>query len=326
MVNRLIEPTSGRILLGGEDTSALDKIEMRRRIGYVIQSAGLFPHRTVLDNVCAVPFLEKHGRDERVRIRARALELLELVGLDTPGEGNTYADRYPWQLSGGQQQRVGVARALASDPPYMLLDEPFSAVDPIVRKQLQREFLAIQRVLAKTIIMVTHDIDEGLKMADQIIVLREGGIIAQSGTPAEILANPADQFVADFLGESRGYHALSFERIQGMKLTATPAFQISESAPKTEEIWVVATDGRGKPLGWIQTGDEPREYEAQDITTAGTVSLSTGNHRELLDAALASPSGQAIIVNDDDTYAGTVDAEQVLRASVHSLEEERHSS
>ena len=319
MVNRLIEPTSGRILIDGKDAASLDKIEMRRQIGYVIQSAGLFPHRTVIDNVCAVPFLDKRSKADRARIRERALELLGLVGLD-----GSYASRYPWQLSGGQQQRVGVARALASDPPYMLLDEPFSAVDPIVRKQLQQEFLAIQADLAKTIIMVTHDIDEALTMGDQIIVLREGGMIAQAGTPAEILARPANAFVADFLGESRGYHALKFEPLHGVPLTATPAFHIEGAAPKTEEIWVVATDAHDKPIGWVHTEGTEGEYRSESLTSANAVSLTQGNHRELLDAALASPTGQAIVVNDDETYAGTVGLDEVMRASRQAFEDERH--
>lgn len=321
MVNRLIEPSSGRILLDGENAADLNTIAMRRRIGYVIQSAGLFPHRTVLDNVCAVPFLTQRSRAERAQIEDRATELLELVGLDA-----SYADRYPWQLSGGQQQRVGVARALADDPPYMLLDEPFSAVDPIVRKQLQDEFLAIQRSLAKTIIMVTHDIDEGLKMGDQIVVMQEGGVVAQIGTPAEILARPANQFVADFLGDSRGYHALNFERLHGVKLTETPTFTITEPAPRTEEIWVVATDANGKPLGWVETDNGETDYSEGDITRVNAVSLAEGNHRELLDAALASPSGQAIVVNEDETYAGTVSLDQVIQSSADALGEERSKS
>lgn len=315
MVNRLIEPTSGAILLGGEDSAEIDTIQMRRRIGYVIQNAGLFPHHTVIDNICAVPYLNRADKKEA---RKRALDLLELVGLDA-----SYAKRYPWQLSGGQQQRVGVARALAADPPYMLMDEPFSAVDPIVRGQLQREFLAIQSDLAKTIIMVTHDIDEALKLGDQIVVLREGGIIAQIGSPAEILARPANQFVADFLGDSRGYHALSFEPIHGMKLQQTMTLAMGGPAPKTEEIWVVATDSDDRPLGWVQPQGVDDEFTLEDVNTASVVSLEHGNHRELLDAALASPTGQAIVVNEDETYAGTVDLDDVIKHSVQALDEER---
>ena len=318
MVNRLIEPSSGRILIDGQDIAELDKIDMRRRMGYVIQSAGLFPHQTVIDNVCAVPFLGTRSRADRAAIRARAQELLRLVGLD-----ESYAARYPWQLSGGQQQRVGVARALASDPPYMLLDEPFSAVDPVVRKQLQQEFLAIQADLAKTIIMVTHDIDEALTMGDQIIVMQRGGVIAQAGTPAEILAKPANAFVSDFLGASRGYHALKFEPLRGVPLTATPVFQLHTAPPKTEELWVVATDADHTPVGWVQAGGGHGEYRPDSLTPANPVSLSHGNHRELLDAALASPTGHAIVVNDDDTYAGTVDLAEVVHGARQALDDER---
>ncbi len=315
MVNRLIEPSSGSISLGGEDSTSIDRIQMRRRIGYVIQNAGLFPHHTVLDNICAVPYLKGVKRPEA---RARAQELLTLVGLD-----ESYAKRYPWQLSGGQQQRVGVARALAADPPYMLMDEPFSAVDPIVRKQLQSEFLKIQVDLAKTILMVTHDIDEALRLGDRIVVLKEGGVVAQIGSPAEILARPADQFVADFLGGSRGYHALSFEPIHGVKMHDTPTLTIDRPAPRTEEAWMVATDALGRPVGWVQPGGLSGPVTTADVSTASAVSLTEGNYRELLDAALAGPGGRAIMANEDGTYAGTVDIDDVIRASVDALTAER---
>ena len=313
MVNRLIEQTSGSILLGGEDNTQTDTIRMRRKIGYVIQNAGLFPHQTVLDNVCAVPYLNKS--DKRAS-QARALELLELVGLDP-----AYASRYPWQLSGGQQQRVGVARALAADPPYMLMDEPFSAVDPIVRKQLQAEFLRIQGDLAKTIVMVTHDIDEALKLGDQIVVLKEGGVLAQIGSPAEILANPADEFVADFLGESRGYHALNFERISGLEAQPTPAGRIGDPIEACAESWIVACDLADRPIGWART--DRGIVEADRISVASPVSSTHGNYRELLDASLASPSGRAILVDEDGRYAGTLSPDVVIRNAVEALEEER---
>jgi osmoprotectant transport system ATP-binding protein len=192
MINRLIEPTTGRIAIGGRDISRLPAHELRRGIGYVIQQSGLFPHRTVLANVATVPRLL--GWD-KPRAAARARELLDLVGLD---EG--FADRYPAQLSGGQQQRVGVARALAADPPVLLMDEPFGAVDPIVRAQLQREFAKLQRDLGKTVVFVTHDVDEAIVLGDRIAVLESGGRLAQLATPAELLASPASPFVADFLG------------------------------------------------------------------------------------------------------------------------------
>ncbi len=217
MINRLIDPTTGTITLDGMDVLSTDRVTLRRKIGYVIQHAGLFPHRTVIDNVAALPRLL--GGD-RKKTRARALELLETVGLD-----ERFANRYPWQLSGGQQQRVGVARALATDPPFLLMDEPFSAVDPIVRAQLQDEFLRLQGEIGKTIVMVTHDIDEALKLGDRVAVLRTGGVLAQFGTPLELLTQPVDRFVADFVGGARGYRALGFERLPdhtGLSLTHRP--------------------------------------------------------------------------------------------------------
>ncbi|MEV5411207.1 ABC transporter ATP-binding protein [Thermopolyspora sp. NPDC052614] len=193
MINRLIEPTSGSIRIGGEDVLALPPDELRRHIGYVIQQIGLFPHLTIAENIALVPNLL---RWPKAKIQARVDELLTLVGLDA----GTYAGRYPKQLSGGQQQRVGVARALAADPPVMLMDEPFGATDPITRERLQNEFLRLQRELRKTIIFVTHDFEEAVKLGDRIAVLRERSRIAQYDTPARILANPADDYVASFVG------------------------------------------------------------------------------------------------------------------------------
>ena len=198
MVNRLIEPTSGRILLDGVDASTRDVTELRRGIGYVIQQTGLFPHQTIEENVGTVTRLLGWPKARR---KERAEELLAMVGLDPA----RYAGRYPSQLSGGERQRVGVARALAADPPVMLMDEPFSAVDPVVRDQLQDEFLRLQAELGKTIVFVTHDIDEAIKLGDQVAVLRVGGRLAQVAEPAYLLAHPADDFVADFVGRDRGY-------------------------------------------------------------------------------------------------------------------------
>ena len=197
MINRLIEPTGGRITIDGEDVAGLPAVELRRRIGYVIQQVGLFPHMTVADNVAIVPRLLRWPAP---RIKARVDELLELVGLD-PG---AYAGRYPAALSGGERQRIGVARALAADPPVMLMDEPFGAVDPIRRERLQNEFLRLQAQVRKTVVFVTHDVDEAIKMADRIAILQRGGILAQYDTPDAILANPASEFVEHFVGADRG--------------------------------------------------------------------------------------------------------------------------
>jgi len=216
MVNRLIEPTAGEILLDGVNVLTEDVTALRRRIGYVIQQVGLFPHLTVGRNVAVVPALVGWSKGRQL---ARADELLSLVGLDPA----SYRNRYPYQLSGGERQRVGVARALAADPPLMLMDEPFAAVDPIVRERLQDEFLRLQRDLAKTILFVTHDIDEAIKMGDFVAVMEEGGRLAQFGPPDEILAHPASDFVARFVGADRGLKRLSLVTIADLELAPLPA-------------------------------------------------------------------------------------------------------
>jgi osmoprotectant transport system ATP-binding protein len=206
MINRLIEPTSGRIFLEGRDVTQENPVRLRRRIGYVIQQIGLFPHQKIATNVATVPSLLG---TPKAQAQERARELLALVGLDP----EVYADRYPHQLSGGQQQRVGVARALAADPPVLLMDEPFAAVDPIVRARLQDEFLRLQDELGKTVVLVTHDIDEAVKMGDKVAVMAEGGRLAQFGTPMELLGHPADDFVADFVGSTSGLRRLTVTKL-----------------------------------------------------------------------------------------------------------------
>ncbi len=205
MINRLIEPTTGRILLDGVDVTESDPVQLRRGIGYVIQQVGLFPHQTILTNVMTVPLL--YG-ESKSTARSRAMELMETVGLES-----SYADRYPHQLSGGQRQRVGVARALAANPPVLLMDEPFGAVDPVVRTRLQDEFLRLQRELDKTVVLVTHDIDEAVRMGDRVAVFETGGRLAQFATPAELLGRPADDFVADFVGSTKGLRRLAVTRL-----------------------------------------------------------------------------------------------------------------
>jgi osmoprotectant transport system ATP-binding protein len=222
MVNRLIEPTSGRVLLDGVDVATRDLTDLRRGIGYVIQQTGLFPHQTVLENVGTVPRLLGWPKQ---RQQARAEELLAMTGLDPA----TYAGRYPAQLSGGERQRVGVARALAADPPLLLMDEPFGAVDPIVRERLQNELLRLQEQLAKTILFVTHDIDEAIKMGDVVAVLAAGGVVAQFGPPAEILARPASDFVARFVGTDRGLKRLALFRV-GARTAGSSGWPCTASA------------------------------------------------------------------------------------------------
>ncbi|MFS0730201.1 ATP-binding cassette domain-containing protein [Curtobacterium sp. 1P10AnD] len=204
MINRMVDPTSGSVSIDGEDVASVDPVQLRRRIGYVMQNAGLLPHRRVVDNIATVPLLTGVSK---AKARERALELMDTVGLD-----RAFADRYPSQLSGGQQQRVGVARGLAVDPNILLMDEPFGAVDPLVRNDLQDELIRLQRELGKTVVFVTHDIDEAFKLGDQVVILKKGGEIAQQGTPAEILAEPADDFVANFIGAGRGRRALRVEQ------------------------------------------------------------------------------------------------------------------
>ncbi|MGA9749520.1 MAG: ATP-binding cassette domain-containing protein, partial [Nocardioides sp.] len=229
MVNRLIEPTSGRILMDGEDITDADPVGLRRRIGYVIQQVGLFPHQSIRTNVATVPTLL--GWDKK-KSEARADELLDLVGLD-PAQ---YAGRFPHQLSGGQRQRVGVARALAADPPVLLMDEPFGAVDPIVRSRLQDEFARIARDLDKTVLFVTHDIDEAIRMGDKVAVFAVGGRLAQYDEPAALLGRPADDFVAQFVGASRGLRRLSVTPISEGDLQPADGNAPSESVPLTSTL------------------------------------------------------------------------------------------
>ncbi len=308
MVNRMIEPTSGTIWLDDQDTGTMDAAQMRRGIGYVIQHAGLFPHRTVLDNVGTVP--ELLGWDKK-KTRARSMELLERVGLDT-----AFAKRYPSQLSGGQQQRVGVARALAADPPVMLMDEPFSAVDPIVRDQLQDEFLRLQGELGKTILFVTHDIDEAIKLGDQVAVLRVGGVLAQVAEPAYLLAHPVDDFVAGFVGRDRGYRALGFHETPDLQLTTEPTIGLGatpdQARAASNDGWLLVVDDDRKPLGWVEPHRLGRAIDREMLHRGGTVARVHGPLRAVLDAALSSPSRRGVLVDDGGALAGTVRADQVL--------------
>src|SRR5674476_107233 len=259
MVNRLIEPTSGRILIDGTDVAGRDATELRREIGYVIQHVGLFPHQTIGANVAVVPRLLGWPA---ARQRERAEELLALVGLDPA----LYRDRYPAQLSGGERQRVGVARALAADPPLMLMDEPFGAVDPIVRERLQNEFLRLQAELAKTILFVTHDIDEAIKLGDLVAVMQIGGRLAQFAPPAEILASPASEFVARFVGADRGLKRLSLSRVGDLELQPATTARVHEDAAAARRrtiadpfAYLLLVDDKNRPLGWIGQDEIPTD-------------------------------------------------------------------
>ncbi|MFE6755245.1 ABC transporter ATP-binding protein [Streptomyces sp. NPDC057684] len=250
MVNRLIEPTSGRIFVDGENISKVDPVHLRRRIGYVIQQVGLFPHRTILDNTATVPALIGWKRS---KARARAAELLDLVGLDP----KQYGSRYPGQLSGGQRQRVGVARALAADPPVLLMDEPFGAVDPVVREQLQDEFLRMQAAVRKTVLLVTHDIEEAVRLGDRIAVYGQGRI-EQFDTPGAVLGMPATPYVAEFVGADRGLKRLSVTEIEPDDLDQPAVARAGESAPQAaarlreqDARWAVVLDADGDLHGWV---------------------------------------------------------------------------
>lgn len=306
MINRLIDPTSGSISLDGVDTQSVKRVELRRKIGYVIQNAGLFPHRTVVDNVAALPRLLGGRRRET---RLQALELLERVGLDA-----RFAERYPWQLSGGQQQRVGVARALATNPPFLLMDEPFSAVDPIVRSQLQDEFLRLQADISKTIVMVTHDIDEALKLGDQVAVLREGGLLAQMATPVELLTNPNDGFVANFVGEARGYRALGFRGLaDDVEFTHETRLRLGDPVPAGRVGWLVVVDDGGRPMGWVDAATTSSSVISdRDFAPVAMFVPRTASLRTILNAALASPIGRTGVVDTDGRFIGSVSAKHVL--------------
>jgi osmoprotectant transport system ATP-binding protein len=303
MINRMVEPSEGTILLDGEDIQRQPVTTLRRSMGYVIQNAGLFQHRTIVDNIATVPRMLGWGRQ---KARARAAELMERVGLDA-----ALAKRYPYQLSGGQQQRVGVARALAADPPVLLMDEPFSAVDPVVRKGLQDELLRIQDELGKTIVFVTHDIDEAIKLGTMVAVMRTGGHLAQYAPPAELLSSPADAFVEDFLGGDRGIRRLSFFPSERLELTSDPVIPLDATAEQItapDSPYLLVTDADGRPLGW----SEPRDLVAGDIRPERLLSYGrpfvpgTDSLRAALDCAVLSPTGWAVAVDAGGRVTGVV--------------------
>ena len=307
MINRMIEPTEGQILVDGKDIMAGDAAELRRGIGYVIQQSGLFPHRTILDNIATVPLLLGWNK---AKARKRAAELMDTVGL-----APEMAKRYPTQLSGGQQQRVGVARALAADPPILLMDEPFSAVDPVVRESLQEELLRLQGELGKTIVFVTHDIDEAVKLGDKVAVMRVGGKLAQYDQPGQLLARPVDDFVDNFVGRDRGYRGLGFRSSAALTLGELPTVALGEKAAP-DAGWVLVVDAEGHPQGWLNTAesapDSPVGHE--HLVPGGSLyDVGSGSLRSALDAALSSPSGVGVAVDEQGVVAGSVSADDVLR-------------
>jgi osmoprotectant transport system ATP-binding protein len=324
MVNRLIEPTSGRILIDGVDAGTRELTELRRSIGYVIQQIGLFPHQTIGENVATVPRLLGWSKS---RQRERSEELLGLVGLD-PAK---YRDRFPTQLSGGERQRVGVARALAADPPIMLMDEPFGAVDPIVRDRLQNEFLRLQEQIAKTILFVTHDIDEAIKMGDLVAVFQTGGILAQFGPPLEILAAPSTEFVARFVGQDRGLKRLSLLRVSDVPL----------AAPVTARVGEPVGDARGRVksvphryLLIVDDGNRPQGWAAEDdLTGDGAVNADMGNpvsplinKRTTLKDALSMMLDAAVQTGIVVDRTGAVQGLLTIEAVAHKMREGEHAT
>ena len=324
MINRLIEPTEGTILLDGTDIRARHPAQLRRGIGYVIQQTGLFPHRTIEDNIATVPVLNGWPRK---KARDRARELLNQVGLDPQ-----LAKRYPHQLSGGQQQRVGVARALAADPPVLLMDEPFSAVDPIVRASLQDQLLSLQAELRKTIVLVTHDIEEAIKVGDIVALFRPHGTIAQVAPPEELLAAPADDYVAGFVGFDRGIRRLSFVSTGRLQLSQTPVLPADATVAKARavgESWILVTDAQGGgPRGWVNTAELaalPGDTQlGQARTEAGGHSFTVGTDslRAALAAAVLSPAGQAIGLDGAGRVLGVASFDQ-LRVAIQAADADR---
>jgi osmoprotectant transport system ATP-binding protein len=328
MINRIIEPTSGRIYLEGEDVTQSDPDQLRRRIGYVIQQVGLFPHMTVFDNVATVPHLLQWEDD---KTRERVDELLEVVGLD-PSE---YRDRFPKELSGGQEQRVGVARALAADPPVMLMDEPFGAIDPITRLRLQDEFLGLQSEIRKTVVFVTHDIDEALKMGDRIAILQQRSSIAQYDTPEVILSHPAGDFVSNFIGQGASLKRLNLAKVRDAELPDWPTASLDDDrsavlnrARDTDRDTVLLLDGQDRPRRWVSA----RELERDDkpLEQMGTqVEALVGPDDTLADALnamLESQSGAAAVVDSDGKYEGAVDVPGLVARVGHMQEAARREA
>ena len=316
LINRLIEPTSGHIILDGLDVTHGNPDELRRQIGYVIQETGLLPHRTIAQNIGTVPKLV--GWDKG-RISARVDELLGMVGMDPAA----YRSRYPKELSGGQRQRVGVARAMAADPPVMLMDEPFGAIDPITRDRLQNEFLRLQQQIQKTIIFVTHDIDEAIKMGDRIAVLRDQSHIAQFDTPENLLTSPADDYVADFIGAGASLKRLNLSRIRDLEITSdAPVGSVTDDAADLRRVlaasdWsaMLLLDAQRRPARWATMSDLKR---GGDLSRVGLQAKALVEpHATLSDALnelITSNGGCAIVVDGSGVYQGIVDLETIMAA------------
>ncbi|MGY1840080.1 MULTISPECIES: ABC transporter ATP-binding protein [unclassified Modestobacter] len=320
MINRVIEPSTGRILLGDDDVTQVDPVQLRRRIGYVIQSVGLFPHQTVRRNVATVPRLL--GWD-KARIRDRVEELLTLVGLDPA----TFGDRYPHQLSGGQRQRAGVARALAADPAVLLMDEPFSAVDPIVRERLQTEFLRLQEAVRKTIVFVTHDIEEAVRLGDRIAVMSEGGTVEQFAPPAELLGSPATPFVADFVGADRGLKRLAVTGIDESDLERPPVVHVDDGLADARAAmeragarWAVVLDDAQRLHGWLSGERAAGAGRVRDAARRMEAWVPVDATLKAAFATMLQLEAGWVAVLDGDRFLGVLTPESLHRALRRSVE------
>lgn len=323
MINRLIEPTSGRIIFEGEDVTGVDADLLRRRMGYVIQQVGLFRHKTIADNIATVPKLL--GWDKQ-RIAERVDELLETVRMDP----QIFRERYPKELSGGQRQRVGVARAMGADPPVLLMDEPFGAIDPITRDRLQTEFLRLQEEIEKTIVFVTHDIDEAVKMGDRIAIFNDEHRIAQYDDPATILTAPVDDFVRDFIGVGAAVKRLHLNKVGDIELSDWPTAS-AEPDPDPAELrrrlegsahsWLLTLDRAGRPTAWFGRDDveagTPQGQPVRDTVDAGSTLY------EALDQMLGSRVFAAPVVGEDGAYRGVIDVD-ALSTAIHEMRGGRH--
>ncbi|MGI8800110.1 MAG: ABC transporter ATP-binding protein [Pseudonocardia sp.] len=327
LINRLIEPSSGRIFLDDEDVTKVNPDQLRRRIGYVIQQIGLFPHMTIAENIATVPKLLGWDRD---RVTKRVDELLETVGMDP----DAYRGRFPKQLSGGQRQRIGVARAMSADPDVMLMDEPFGAIDPITRDRLQNEFLRLQADIKKTIVFVTHDIDEAIKMGDRIAILRNQSQIAQYDTPERILVNPADEFVADFIGRGASLKRLSLSRVRDIELSGWPTVhndtdrrEALRSLQASDKGCLLVLDEQQRPRTWVsaehlqRTDDRPLVEQGLPLAVVEPRATLSDTLNEMLTARYST----AVVVDESGTYLGCVDIDTINQAvsSMRTAERDR---
>ena len=325
LINRMIEPSSGRILLDDEDVTNVNPDNLRLRIGYVIQQIGLFPHQTIAQNIATVP--KMLGWD-KARINERTEELIATMGLDP----EQYRDRYPKELSGGQAQRIGVARALGADPDIMLMDEPFGAIDPIARDRLQNEFLRVQEKLHKTIVFVTHDIDEAIKMGDRIAILGERSTIRQFDTPERILAYPVDDFVNDFIGQGSTIKGLNFLKVSSVTFTGYPYISPGE-APETGRArmsesgkeWLVLLDEKGKPIRWLRAEDldaGPTAYATGGEETGESLRLDNSLF-QALEFMVQSAAGLSLVVDAEGKFQGVVSMTDLNKAIRNAQNEAR---